>query len=172
MGQAAVEYIEIRFDVRNPETTNVYVLCRGLGDCPHFIDGWHHKAFPAGISMQEIINNHLWKDEDPILWEHKAPEEHQNDPKPHMLPTPPKEMTITINGKEQIITTGGLMYWTFWYRDVVTLAGKDADKLYSVTYSTSDPNHPPTTGMITPEQGTLIPTTSRVVFNVYHTSNA
>lgn len=65
---------EVRFDTRDEDITHVYALLRPIGgDCPHTIQGWHYKAFPARISCIEIYQNHF---SDIVLWSMKAPEHH------------------------------------------------------------------------------------------------
>lgn len=72
MGACHTYFDELRFDVRDPEETHVYVFVRGEGDCPFFIHGWHHKAFPAVMTTLEI-QSLLWNGEDPLLWERANP---------------------------------------------------------------------------------------------------
>jgi hypothetical protein len=72
MGKATAFYEELRFDTRDPETTHVYVFIRGEGDCPFFVHGWHHKAFPATVNTLEI-QTLLWNGEDMLTWEREAP---------------------------------------------------------------------------------------------------
>ena len=62
----------VRFDVRDPEITHVYVACHGGGDYPIGVDGWHYKAFPARMSAIDILKDHV---ADFLLWPQKAPEE-------------------------------------------------------------------------------------------------
>jgi hypothetical protein len=73
MGTCHTFYDELRFDVRDPHQTHVYVYIRAEGDCPHMIQGWHHKAFPASMSTMDIMQS-LWKDDiDPLSWPLQAP---------------------------------------------------------------------------------------------------
>lgn len=74
MGNATFFYDELRFDTRDPETTHVYVFLRGEGDCPHFVHGWHHKAFPCSVTTLEI-QTQLWNGEtNPLVWEREVPQ--------------------------------------------------------------------------------------------------
>jgi len=73
MGNATVFFDELRFDTRDPETTHVYVFLRGEGDCPHFVHGWHHKAYPCSVTTLEI-QTQLWDGvEHPLTWEREVP---------------------------------------------------------------------------------------------------
>lgn len=73
MGNCSVIHDEMRFDVRNPEFTTVYVFLRGEGDCPHFIHGWHRKDFAKTIPMDEIFNKIWTGHETPMTWERENP---------------------------------------------------------------------------------------------------
>jgi hypothetical protein len=74
MGNCTIFYDELRFDVRDPEATHVYVFIRAEGDCPFNLHGWHHKAFPKDIPTHALYS-HIWNDDksDPITWEREAP---------------------------------------------------------------------------------------------------
>lgn len=73
MGACHTYYDELRFDVRDPEVTHVYVFIRAEGDCPFMVHGWHHKAFPATTTTMDI-HALLWKyGDDPVLWERVDP---------------------------------------------------------------------------------------------------
>lgn len=74
MGNCAVFHEEMRFDVRNPDFTTVYVFLRGEGDCPHFIHGWHRKDFAKDIPMDEIFNKIWTGHESPMTWAQGAPQ--------------------------------------------------------------------------------------------------
>jgi len=71
MAKATATFKEIRFTGLDSELTECYVFIEAGGDCPHTVQGWHHKAFPASQSVQDILAN-FGKD-DPILWPLKAP---------------------------------------------------------------------------------------------------
>lgn len=71
MGKAAVKYKEVRF-VIDDEITHAYVLCEAIGDCPLGVQGWHYKAYPASVAIDEIVTEAFAKD-DPVLWPQKAP---------------------------------------------------------------------------------------------------
>lgn len=73
MGQAAVEFQEIRFDIRDQELTHCYVLCKAVGDCPLGVQGWHHKAFPASKSALDILEA-VKAGDNPVLWPVQAPQ--------------------------------------------------------------------------------------------------
>lgn len=73
MGKCAVYIDELRFDVRDPELTKVYVFIRTEGDCPHMIAGWHFKAFSASQTTEDIFKL-MWNgNEDPMLWPLQSP---------------------------------------------------------------------------------------------------
>ena len=62
---------EVRFDTRDEDITHVYAFLRpAWGDCPHTVQGWHYKAFPARLSAVEIYQEHFL---DVVLWPLKAP---------------------------------------------------------------------------------------------------
>jgi hypothetical protein len=73
MGKASVLYQEIRFDVRDPDLTQVYVAIEARGDCPVQVQGWHHKTFPSRIPTLEIMQKMFGGDDDPVLWPLNAP---------------------------------------------------------------------------------------------------
>lgn len=74
MGHCAITYDEIRFDVRQPELTDVYVFVSGEGDCPMQALGWHHKAFSGRHTTQDIHARLFTSDEyDPAKWPRKPP---------------------------------------------------------------------------------------------------
>ena len=74
MANTKIAYQELRIDVRHPELTEVYVLIDNLsGDGLLGVQGWHHKTFPASMSILDIMN--VWADgtEDPLMWSQQAP---------------------------------------------------------------------------------------------------
>ena len=73
MGACHTYYDELRFDVRDPGLTQVYMYIRCEGDCPHTIMGWHHKTFASTIPVQGILEKIGAGEEDPIMWPMKAP---------------------------------------------------------------------------------------------------
>lgn len=74
MANATSTIEEVRFDLRDEQITQVYVLSRAGGDAPIGVQGWHYKAFPARIPMVEILTpQHIG---DYLLWPLKAPESH------------------------------------------------------------------------------------------------
>lgn len=73
MGKCSTFFDELRFDVRDPEATHVYAFVRAEGDCPFFVYGWHHKAFPKSMMTQEIMALLANGTEDMMAWEREAP---------------------------------------------------------------------------------------------------
>lgn len=73
MGDCAVFYDEIRFSVRNPDITEMWVFVRGEGDCPFQVLGWHYKAFPSSVTTIEILTAWLAGDENPMTWMRRDP---------------------------------------------------------------------------------------------------
>ena len=74
MANATSTIEEVRFDLRDEQITHVYVLSRGSWDAPIGVQGWHYKAFPARVTMVEILTpQHIG---DYLLWPLKAPEQH------------------------------------------------------------------------------------------------
>ena len=74
MANATSTIEEVRFDLRDEQITHVYVLSRGSWDAPIGVQGWHYKAFPARVTMVEILTpQHIG---DYLLWPLKAPEQY------------------------------------------------------------------------------------------------
>lgn len=73
MGDCATFYDEIRFSVRRPDLTEMWVFIRGEGDCPHQLLGWHYKAFPSTMTTMDILKSWLDGGEDPMLWPRMDP---------------------------------------------------------------------------------------------------
>lgn len=73
MANTQIEYQEIRMDVRDPEVTHVYVLIANLSRDGFPIGGWHYKAFPARMSLLDIMQAWDRGDENPIVWPRQAP---------------------------------------------------------------------------------------------------
>lgn len=71
MADSSYEILELRFDVREADRTNVYAYIESRGDSPHMIQGWHHKAFPADMSTS-AIHASLGND-NPLFWPRLAP---------------------------------------------------------------------------------------------------
>lgn len=74
MADCKYSFDEIRFDVRDPEITHVWVFLSvddptGM-DCPHMVAGWHHKKFPASISTLDLHKHHV---KDAVMWASEAP---------------------------------------------------------------------------------------------------
>lgn len=70
MGRCGATIEEIRFDLRDPDLTQVYVLVRAEGDCPLGVQGWHHKTFAARVPVAEILP----QTKDYLLWTPKSPD--------------------------------------------------------------------------------------------------
>lgn len=72
MADTLVAFQEIRIDVRDPELTQVYVFIENTSnDGCNWIEGWHHKTFPARMTSVEILGS--WEEDSPLLWAMKAP---------------------------------------------------------------------------------------------------
>ena len=72
MAAAGMKYRELRFIIED-ELTQVYVFIEALGDCPHTVQGWHHKTFPATIPVAGLLPKMFDEDDDPVMWPGKAP---------------------------------------------------------------------------------------------------
>jgi hypothetical protein len=76
MANTLIAYEEMRFDVRDEQVTHCYVLIKNLsGDGMLGVQGWHYKAFPARMSVRDIMNDWFAGKEDPLMWPQKSPEE-------------------------------------------------------------------------------------------------
>jgi hypothetical protein len=73
MGDCTLFHDEIRFSVRDPEKTEVWVYLRGEGDCPFQCIGWRYKAFPPSVKPMDILVSWSVGDYDPLDWERKDP---------------------------------------------------------------------------------------------------
>ena len=73
MANTQIEYQELRIDVRDPEVTHVYVLIANLSRDGFPIGGWYHKAFPARMSMLDIMQAWARGEENPIMWPQQVP---------------------------------------------------------------------------------------------------
>lgn len=74
VGRCTITYDEIRFDVRQPDLTDVYVFVSGEGDCPMQALGWHHKAFSGRHTTRDIHALLFTSDEyDPVTWPRRSP---------------------------------------------------------------------------------------------------
>lgn len=58
MGKASSRIREVRFIIEE-ELTQTYVLSDAIGDCPTGVQGWHHKTFPASLSVMDIVQNEI-----------------------------------------------------------------------------------------------------------------
>ena len=74
MADGKYDIVEVRINVEDPEITQVYILIKGDQNCPHTVNGWHHKTFAASMSMLNIMHNWADGEEQPIMWPLKAPE--------------------------------------------------------------------------------------------------
>jgi len=63
---------EVHFILTDPQITEVYIAVSVAGDCPLGAQGWHYKAFPARMSVLEIMTGGGL--EDHLLWPLKAPD--------------------------------------------------------------------------------------------------
>ncbi|NUX58700.1 hypothetical protein [Paraburkholderia youngii] len=77
MADSSYEMVEVRFDVRDPDQTHVYVYIEAHGDSPFMVQGWHHKAYPASLSTSEIHQRLAMgkNDDSPVLWPRLAPQD-------------------------------------------------------------------------------------------------
>jgi hypothetical protein len=73
-----VYHRESRFIIEK-DLTQCYVYIDAYPDAPFFLQGWHHKTFPASMSVVDIINT--WKDDDPMMWPNAAPSHEPRQPK-------------------------------------------------------------------------------------------
>ena len=74
MANTEIAYEEIRFDVRDAQMTECYVLIKNLScDGLLGVQGWHHKTFPSRMSVLDIITAWHAGKETPLMWPQKAP---------------------------------------------------------------------------------------------------
>ena len=73
MADAAMDYKEIRFVIED-ELTEVYVLIYAKGDCPIGVQGWHHKTYPASLSVDKILEKMFTEKGGPLMWPLDAPQ--------------------------------------------------------------------------------------------------
>ena len=74
MANTQVDCLELRINVSDPELTHAYVFYKCLnGEFYPGVDGWHHKVFPASMSMRDIINAWAEGKEKPMEWDMGAP---------------------------------------------------------------------------------------------------
>lgn len=53
------------------DIVRVSVLLEGTDTTPAEISGWRYKTFGGGMSVQEILNEHMWQEvatTDPLFW--------------------------------------------------------------------------------------------------------
>lgn len=73
MGACKAYYREWRF-VIDDDLTHAFVWIDAIGDCPLGVQGWHYKAFPTSVPVQQIlVEAFKTGDERPIDWPQKAP---------------------------------------------------------------------------------------------------
>lgn len=75
MANTEIAVQEIRINCRDEQVTEVYVFIENLSnDGLIGVQGWHHKTFPARMSLMAILQ--AWADgkEEPLMWPLKAPE--------------------------------------------------------------------------------------------------
>lgn len=60
MANARFEIRELRFVIQ-PEMTHAFVLCGPPSDGMLWVQGWHHKAFPASVSVSDILAGDIAK---------------------------------------------------------------------------------------------------------------
>ena len=70
MGKCTTAFEELRFDVRDDQLTECYVLIRAEGDCPLGVQGWHHQTFPARMSVLDILTEEIGR---AVEWPLEAP---------------------------------------------------------------------------------------------------
>lgn len=74
MANTIITYDEVRFDTRDEQITHCYVFINNRSnDGTLGVHGWHYKAFPARMSVTDIMI--AWRDgqENPLLWPQQAP---------------------------------------------------------------------------------------------------
>lgn len=86
MANTPISYDEIRFDVRDPNQTHVYIFIRDVDGSFPIIRGWHYKAFPATMSALDIMQAWANGQEEPMMWPMKAPD---MKPIPYDIPDVP-----------------------------------------------------------------------------------
>ncbi len=69
MANSKYNFREIRI-IYEDDLTHCYVFLEPLGDCPHFIQGWHYKAFPIERTGVEIFSKDVLS---AIKWPLAAP---------------------------------------------------------------------------------------------------
>lgn len=50
-----------------------YAYIEAIGDCPHFVEGWHHKQYGEQVTDAEIMIREAANDG--LTWEHRGPPE-------------------------------------------------------------------------------------------------
>lgn len=74
MAHPNISYQEIRFDVKDGQMTHCYILLDDLSEgVKPGIRSWRYKAFPASMTVLDIVQ--AWYDgrEQPLSWPQKSP---------------------------------------------------------------------------------------------------
>ena len=79
MGACKTAIDELRFDTSDDQVMEVYVLVRAWGDCPHTVQGWYHKTFPARVSALDVLKGDIANGEY-LMWPREAPGERRAVP--------------------------------------------------------------------------------------------
>lgn len=80
MANTDVSFQELRFNVRNPEYTDVYVFIEITGgEYMGCVQGWHYKRFPADIPTSDIFQSIFSNEENALSWPFKKPEQSEED---------------------------------------------------------------------------------------------
>ena len=61
MARATATIKQIQFVIEG-ELTEAYVFVEADGDAPIGVQGWHHKTFPASMSVKDILERPLAPD--------------------------------------------------------------------------------------------------------------
>jgi hypothetical protein len=73
MANSTIEYRELRFVVE-PEQTHCFAFIQQTdSDTMIGVTGWHHKVFPASMSVSDIMDTWTAGVEEPLLWPLNAP---------------------------------------------------------------------------------------------------
>lgn len=73
MADTKIEYQELRFDIRDPQITHAYVAVKNVSYDGFPVGGWYHKAFPARMSVLDILKEVAEGREDIIMWDRGVP---------------------------------------------------------------------------------------------------
>ena len=68
--------VQIRFII-GPEFTDCYALIEADANCPHTVQGWYYKPFPASVAVDEFVRRTFQApggaDDHVLCWARKAP---------------------------------------------------------------------------------------------------